>query len=369
MTMKILLVITKGETGGAQKFVYNLAKKLKEQGVEVAAAFGTGDYLEEALTKQNIPFFKLKRLQRSANPLANLLAIWEIKKIVAEQKFDVVHFNSSNALLGAVGVKMSKHAPKTVFTFHGLSYLDPSADKNFIIKFLFFLLFKFCLLFIDKKIFVCQANLDYAKKIHLVSDGAVIYNGTDTDFLTKDAAKNFLARQINTDLQNKIVVGSIGRLAYPKNYEFIISVFPEIIKNNPDAVGVIIGDGPERKKYEGLIAKNNLQNKFFLTGQIEDAGRYIKLLDIFVLSSKYEGASLTLLEALAASVPVLASNVGGTPEIVGNQEFLYKLDDKKEFLDKLQKITSNKSNANTASIQSKFTTTKMTNAYLAVYNE
>ncbi|GIW65424.1 MAG: hypothetical protein KatS3mg093_403 [Candidatus Parcubacteria bacterium] len=115
----------------------------------------------------------------------------------------------------------------------------------------------------------------------------------------------------------------------------MIEVFPEILKIKDNAVAIIIGEGLERKKYENLIEKYSLKDKFFLIGEIKDASRYLKAFDLFVLPSRYEGMSITLIEALFAQIPILASDVGGNKEIVG-EECVYGFNNKNDFLIKFQ---------------------------------
>jgi glycosyltransferase involved in cell wall biosynthesis len=335
--MKVLICITHGNIGGATNFVFWLAKGLKKS-VEVKVGFGEGEYLKEKLEKEKIEFLNFKWLKRTHNPLSNLFFIFEIKKFLDKEKFDICHFNSTNALFGAIGAKISKSKPKTVFTIHGLSILDPNYEKNFWLKPIYWLIFKFLLSFVDVPVFVSNKNLENMKKLKLVKNGVVIYNGIpEPEFLEREIARKFFEEKIKINLENKFLIGSIGRLDYQKNYEFLIEVFPEILKIKPEAITIIVGEGPERKKLEKLIEKKNLKEKIFLIGEVKDASKYLKAFDLFVLPSRYEGLSITLIEALFARIPILASNVGGNKEIVG-EDFVFKLDNKTDFLLKFKMI-------------------------------
>ncbi|MCS7184148.1 MAG: glycosyltransferase, partial [Patescibacteria group bacterium] len=229
--MRVLLVITQGVIGGATNSVYWLAKGLKEKKIEVVVGFGEGDYLKEKLKNEGIDYINFKYLRRTINPLRNILFIFEIKNLLDKKKFDVVHFNSSNSLLGAVGAKLSKSKPKTVFVFHGLSVLDPMYRKNLLFKPIYFLFFKLLLRFIDESIFVSIENLKIAKKIKLVKNGIVIYNGIPKPtFLPRDKVIKIFEQKLNINLKNKFIIGSIGRLDYQKNYEFLIKILPRVLK-------------------------------------------------------------------------------------------------------------------------------------------
>jgi glycosyltransferase involved in cell wall biosynthesis len=336
--MKVLIIITHGNIGGATNSVFYLAKGLKESGIEVKVGFGEGEYLKEKLEKEKIEFVNFKWLKRNHNPFSNLFFIFEIKKFLDKEKFDICHFNSTNALFGAIGAKISKSKPKTVFTLHGLSILDPNYKKNLWLKPIYWLIFKFLLFFINIPVFVSQRNLEDAKKIKLIKKGVVIYNGIPKpEFIERDIARKFFEEKIKIDLKDKFLIGSIGRLDYQKNYEFLIKVFPEILKIKLNTILIIVGEGPERKKLENLIEKTNLKEKIFLIGELKDASKYIKAFDLFVLPSRYEGLSITLIETLFAQVTILASDVGGNKETAG-ENFVFGLNNKTDFLSKFKNI-------------------------------
>jgi len=336
--MKVLIVITHGNMGGATNFVFYLAKGLKDKDINVKVGFSEGEYLKEKLEKEKIEFVNFKWLKRTHNPFSNLFFIFETKKFLDKEKFNVCHFNSTNALFGAISAKISKSKPKTIFTIHGLSILDSNYKKNFWLKPIYWLIFKFLLSFVDAPVFVSKKNLEDAKKLKLVKDGVVIYNGIpEPKFLEREIARKFFEEKIKIDLKDKFLIGSIGRLDYQKNYEFFIKIFPEILKIKPETIAIIVGEGPERKELENLIKKTNLKEKIFLIGELKDASKYIKAFDLFVLPSRYEGLSITLIEALFAKISILASDVGGNKEIVG-EDFVFKLDNKTDFLLKFKMI-------------------------------
>ena len=292
--MKILIVVTKSELGGAQVFALNLARGLKARGEDVTIAGGPGEYLPEALTKSDIPFYRFKNLERSYNPLKVFKFIKELKDYVKSNSFEVVHLNSTNALFGVWGLAGLKPSPKIVFTVHGLSILDPNHRTNFIISFAYQFLFKTAWKKISRLVFVSRLNYASALKRGLAKTGEIIYNGLDLSggyFEEREEARKYLGTQAGIDLSNAYIVGSIGRLAYPKNYEFLINSFTEIKKLKPNAKIILIGEGPERAKYETLIKSYRYEKEVYLLGEIQDAGHYLRAFDLFVLPSVFEGPS------------------------------------------------------------------------------
>jgi glycosyltransferase involved in cell wall biosynthesis len=130
-------------------------------------------------------------------------------------------------------------------------------------------------------------------------------------------------------------------LAYPKNFEFSINLAPQIIEKVPNALFVVIGEGPERTRYEKMIETNKLNNNFFLFGELAEAAKYLKAFDLFFSTSLYEGLSITLIEALGAGLPILASRVGGNQEIIPDYRQLYTSNDGVDFLKKMLNLLSN----------------------------
>jgi len=318
--------------------VLNLARELEARGHKVTVGAGDGDFLPAELAKENISFRRFKWLQRTHDPLANIFFIGEICNFLRKNKFEVVHFNSSNALPGALGAKLAGKI-RTVFTFRGMSMLDEHYVKDSAKKIFYWVFFKFFLLFIDAPVFVSQDNFEKFGQGRLTGRGVLIHNGLDPvrlNFVSREEAIRFFSEKAGANLSEKYLLGSLGRLDYAKNYEFLISVFPEIIKIRPDAAAIIIGAGDERAKYEELIKKNNLSDKIFLIGNVDNGSRYLRGFDLLVLPSRYEGLAISLLEGLFSGLPMLASRVGGNAEVVGTDEEIYKLDNAADFLEKFR---------------------------------
>lgn len=349
--MKILIAITKSEIGGAQVFVRDLARGLKASGAEVAVAGGPGEYLPAELAKSGIVFKRLENLERSRNPLKIWGFIQELKAYAAAEKFDVVHLNSTNALLGVWGLRRLQPRPRIIFTVHGLSLLDSGHKASAVMKAVYRRFFRAAFKKTDGLVFVSRLNLKTALASGLLAGGLeaksrLVYNGRDfaPDYLlNREEGRRRMAEALKLDqeaeqnFQNAFVYGSIGRLAYPKNYEFLINAYKAVKAIKPNAKLLLIGEGPERAKYEGLIKSYKLENEVYLAGEVPEASRYLRIFDLFVLPSVFEGLSLSLIEARQAGVPSFASRVGGNEEIIG-EERCFNLNDQAGFLDLLKNL-------------------------------
>ena len=128
------------------------------------------------------------------------------------------------------------------------------------------------------------------------------------------------------------IIGSIGHLYKTKGFEYLIEAagilmadpsFPRpsaLAKTGGESRFVIIGDGTERKKLENLIAKHNLKNNFILAGRIDQAAKLLPAFDIYVCSSVKEGLPYSILEAMAAGLPVVSTGVGGIAEMIEHKK-------------------------------------------------
>ncbi|MCB9798598.1 glycosyltransferase [Candidatus Nomurabacteria bacterium] len=376
--MRILLLITKAEIGGAQTMTLTLAKGLQAMGHEVVVGFGknTGNFLPEVCAKNRIAAHAFEHLERSLNPLSLRSFTQEFKNFLAKESFDVVHLNSSNTLPAAKVIKQHFPKIKTVFTFRGLSYLDPGSKKP-LLRILFKIFFGHYLPYVDAPVFVSKTNRDYAHSIGLSKSQHVIYNAPEVTFLKKLQSRETFAMWTKKDkafFERAKILGSIGRLAYPKNYEFILDNFQKLLIKNPGLIFVMIGSGPEKVKYQKIIAAHKLEDHVFIIENIDDAAKYIPGFDVFVLPSLYEGLSITLVEALKAGVPILTSNVGGSHEVVNDDLFqLYTSQNFEDFKTKLEAFLDDE-HLYSATVQSNlsfsthFSSQTMVEEYFKVYS-
>lgn len=371
--MKILLLITKSEIGGAQIFVLNLAKELKKKGIDVTVAAGDGNFLFEELKKINIKCYYLKSLKRDVNIINAIYFIIDVYRLLKSYSFDVIHLNSSNTLLAIISVLFIKKKPKIVFTFHGLSLLDKNYKSFFVLKFLSKFYFKFFSKFLNAAVFVSEVNYKEAKEYQIVKSGVVIYNGLSDDdlkFLNKETAIDFFNVKCNYVFNDCLILGSIGRLSYQKNYEFLVENFWKIKEVNPSIKIIIIGEGVLYNKLYNRIIKLGLEKDIFLVGALKNSYKYLKAFDLFTLPSRYEGLSISLLEAIYAGIPILASDVGGNKEIVNNDSRqLYEFDNINDYVDKLSYLVKhlNEIAEYNISLRKKFCLNGMSERYVDLY--
>lgn len=147
----------------------------------------------------------------------------------------------------------------------------------------------------------------------------VIYNGVKAEAALGTEARDEIRSKLGFS-PGTIVVGTVGRFDPIKNLPLLISCLARIGEKTDSVRGLLVGGGQKFGEVQSFVEKAGLIDRVCLTGFREDARRLIQCMDLFVLSSFSEGTSMALLEAMAAGVPVLVTNVGGNPEIVTDGE-------------------------------------------------
>jgi glycosyltransferase involved in cell wall biosynthesis len=143
----------------------------------------------------------------------------------------------------------------------------------------------------------------------------VIYNGIEPG-ASPDRADRHAARRRLGIMDEALVIGAAGRLERVKDLDTLLDAFAIVRARVPDARLVIAGGGTERLRLEQHVSELGLQRAVCFTGHCDDVRALLPAFDVFVNSSISEGVSLTILEAMASRLPVVATRVGGTPEVV-----------------------------------------------------
>jgi glycosyltransferase involved in cell wall biosynthesis len=147
----------------------------------------------------------------------------------------------------------------------------------------------------------------------------VIYNGVKTEKPLVPDARDELRKELGFDPGN-YVVGTVGRFDPIKNLPMLVGGLARAGRNIPSLHGLLVGDGPAFTQIRSLVGNEGLSDRVRMTGFRDDAGKLIQCMDLFVLPSFSEGTSIALLDAMAAGVPVVVTDVGGNPELVLNHE-------------------------------------------------
>ena len=325
--LRVLFIITQSEFGGAQRFLFNFIGSLDKDQYDVSVATGaTGDRsLTKALNESyGISPYSLDRLHRDGTLWQDFLALIEMRSFIKRQKPDTVFLLSSKAgFIGSLAARLIKPQPKVVYRIGGWSFNDPVPKfQRFSRRYLEYLSSRW------KDIIIVNNKNDYDQaidyKIRPRKELVLVYNGLNPyqqDILPREEARlkliEIMSSKSGEAVQPKFIVGTIANLYPAKGIPILIETAKSFRKDS-NFVFCVIGDGPERKNLENRIADAQLENEFFLMGQIPNALELISGFDIFVLPSIKEGFPWSLLEAMTAKIPVIASNVGAVNEIIQN---------------------------------------------------
>ncbi len=317
---EVIIAITKSNFGGAQKYVYILAKALQNKGFLVKVLLGGNGILKQKLEKEGIGVLTLQSLQRDISILKEVKVFWELIKILKTEKPDIFHLNSSKiGIIGAFAGRLMR-IKKIVFTTHGFAFNE---DRDFISKIILKIIYWKIFLFSHKTIFVSKETQRQAPTFLLSKKKfEIIYNGIEPiNFIPKQEAKEILAQKNPTLNISQKWIGTLAELHPIKRIDLLIQSAKEILKERNDLQFVVFGDGEEYKVLKDQ--SSDIRKDFVLFGQLEDASKYLKALDLFVLPSKSEAMPLSVLEAMQAQIPIVASPVGGIPEMIPEKCLFY----------------------------------------------
>lgn len=306
--MKIVYIITRSDVlGGASVHLLDLAKGMISQGHEVHILVGgTGAFTEE-LEKNDISFSPLNHLKREISLIHDALGFWEIKKHLKKLKPDIVHCHSSKAgLLGRLAAK-SLGLP-VVFTAHGWAFTEGISPRK---QKIYAQIEKFLIKFSDHIITVSEFDRIYGFNFGVGSLDTVtaVHNGIPVQDLQIEKVRNF-------DQPCKIIM--VARFDDQKDQMTLIQALG--LLKNKNWVMEFIGSGPTVERCKQEANKLGLGDKIKFLGQQRNVKDFLNNSDIFVLSTNYEGFPLTILEAMRAKLPVIATNVGGNNESVIDKE-------------------------------------------------
>lgn len=269
--------------------------------------------LAESLAGRGVRTFCVP-LKGELSPGEDLWAIKILASLFKTNGVDVVHAHGSKAgLVGRLAAKLAG-VPAVVFTVHNSIFYEewPRWKKG-----LFALSERVLAGFTDRIITVSNHLRGEIMSREKISPEKIvtIYNGIEPEEFNRVPDRNYL-HEIAGIPAGKKIVGTVARLAPQKGVGGFIKAAAVVASDIKDAVFLVAGDGPLRAGLEKEAAAPGLTGRVFFIGERRDIDRIMPCLDLFVLASVTEGMPLAVLEAMAACRPVVATRVGGVPEII-----------------------------------------------------
>lgn len=320
MRKKVLYVITKSNFGGAQRYVYELATRLPKDAYEVVVAFGGDGILKTKLEEAGIRTRTVQSFERDISIFKELRAYDELAEIIRDERPDIVHLNSSKAGgTGALAARMDG-VPRIIYTAHGWPFYE---RRNILARIIIWAASWVTTLLSHTVIVVSRHDLLHARMYGL--SGRLTHIPTalpEIDFDDRASAREalFPAEIIEAHKDDTWIV-STGEHTKNKNLPALIVSIAKLPQETRGKIFLILmSEGEDRPTLEALVREHGLEDRVFFTGFVDNARRYLRAFDLFVLPSLKEGFPYGLLEAGAAGVPIIASNVGGIPELVTHNE-------------------------------------------------
>lgn len=330
---RILYVITKGTWGGAQRYVFDLACAAQDRGFEVLVAYGSTGALSKKLTDSGIRTVRIGGLERDIGFRSEIRAFTSLLHVIKAFDPAIVHANSSKAGLLAMLAARLAGVQKVLFTAHGWSFNE---DRPWWQRLLFYILHSVTVLCSDITICVSHATKRDMERIPFVAHKLrVIHNGiSEQEILSSKEARTRLIPETTTPLW----IGTIAELHPTKQLSALLKAFASL-EIKKDLSLILIGEGSERKELEHLVSVLGIQDHVHFCGHVPDAATHLEAFDIFVLPSRSEALGYVLLEAGLARRAVVATDVGGIPEVIkdGSTGTLVKSGDSKELASALER--------------------------------
>jgi glycosyltransferase involved in cell wall biosynthesis len=308
--IKVLLVVCSNRMYGTERYVLELAKNLSKDKFTVWVAVPEKGPLSEILEESGINeiVYENRKLNRFS-----LKGAFNLFKQIRKFKFDIIHTNAGiipNIIGKILGIKVN------IEIKHGILIPDEILENMSLRKKWHEWIKQF---FIDYFIAISENDKKKMVKFFNIKESKikVIYNGVEYNKLLP-----YQKKKKNNELspvENCVILGTIGRFTYQKGQEILIEAFSNIYNNFNNVKLIIVGSGENEDSIKRLIIDKNLQDHIVVEGYKENIYEFLKMLDIFILTSRFEGVPYVILEAMCIGVPIISTKVGGIDNILENE--------------------------------------------------
>lgn len=305
--IKVMQVSHDLAIGGLQQVVVSLCRSIDQAKYEVSVlCLRDLGPLTEEIESLNINV----RLLPQKEGKTDYLSFLKVAKIIKEEKPHILHTHNTQPLIdGTLGALLSGWRPKIIHTDHAREF--PDKKRYMFAEWLVSHLVYKVVGVSDKT----TQNLHTYEKIpwkKLVT----IQNGIDQSKFEQPIDRKRKKKELGVPEESPII-GVISRIEKVKGISYLLQAMPRIVQEFQALKLLIVGDGSERENLQIKSRQLGIQENVFFTGIRNDVHELLQILDIYVLPSISEGLPMGLLEAMAAGCPVIASNVGGIPGVVG----------------------------------------------------
>lgn len=316
MRLKILHFQLLPILSGVQNVSLNEIEYLKENfDFELACSFPGP--LSDEIQRLGLKTHFFPELKHPINIKGDLITFFKLLRFFRENRYDIVHTHSSKpGFLGRITAKLTG-CKKVIHTVHGFAF---GFSKNPIKRFLYFLLEFIAARFTDQILVMNNADYNFCKKRLLIQRKKIVFlaNGIRDSYFSP-SRKYLEIKKLNSE--EKISIAFVGRLSQQKNPILLLDAYNSLPKEyKAKSKLFFIGDGELRNILDSKVNFYGLNEKVVFLGWMADAGSLVSNFDIFVLPSNYEGMPLSIIEALASKVAVIASDISGNRDLIENNK-------------------------------------------------
>jgi len=358
----ILHLIETSDVGGAEKVMIDLACGLEKRGFHSIACLRKEGMLYDELVKRGVETYVLEE-----NGFFDLGFLVKLVMIVIKKKVSIIHAHEFLMNVYGTIVGMISATP-VVITLHGkLYYVDKWWRR---------LALRFASLFSQLTCVSEDLQCYVSKELQIPYNRIkTIYNGIDTKIRVRGNNYSLIKTELGIRDGYKIV-GTVANLNPIKGHIYLLRAIPTIIQEYPKIIFLFVGKGEEEQKLRSEAMNLGISDYVRYLGFRSDVPELLSLMDIFVLPSLSECLPLSVLEAMAFSIPAVVTNVGGNREIIddGVTGYVVPAGDPERLAEKILLLLRDKKNAEciglkgSETIGRKFSIDKMLEQYRSLYN-
>jgi glycosyltransferase involved in cell wall biosynthesis len=326
---KVLRIIARLNVGGPARHVVLLNRGLRDCGYETRLVFGSvapGEAsLESVLDDAQIPAIRLAALGPRVHALADVRALWSLLRIVFREQPDIIHTHTAKAgTLGRVAatfynaLRSRSRRAVVIHTFHG-HVLDGyfSRTGNYLVR----TAERFLGALTDRIIAISPRQwIDIAERFQIAPAHKIVTIplGLNLEIFLR-SSRSASDRERFGIQPGDFAIGYVGRFVPIKDLTTLVDAFAKVVRDLPQAKLVLAGDGPTRGPLSAQIHALGISDRVIFLGWTHDLPALYASLDVCLLTSLNEGTPVAAIEAMAAGTVVIATNVGGVPDVIAHE--------------------------------------------------
>lgn len=320
MSLRVLHVITRLTLGGSSESTIASVETLVRAGYDVALAVGLAESDAETVAdarRRGCHVIDVPALGREASPVRDLAALGRLARLMRAWRPAIVHTHTSKAgFIGRLAARIAR-VPAVIHQPHGhvfYAYWGPARTA------LYLQLERVAARWTDRIVTLTDrgAAEHRARGVGRASQFVTIPSGVPTERLRAHAPARAEARRALGIAPDAFAIVAVGRLVPVKGFDVLVEALPGVFAAVPDACVTFVGDGPDRGMLERRIAALGVASRVRFAGAQPDVSRFLAAADVLAAPSRNEGMGRALVEAMALGVPIVASAVGGIPDVVGD---------------------------------------------------